>query len=121
MEYFLGSSAESYDVEGVAIDDCSVSLSENKPVLYGPCPFSLSSTVIRNGSRDIAPPAVERTPRELEQLAFALSVTTVGSIVPPVFTRDGDSAEIAQMFVKRCLAHGARPGRKRVIQLYLKL
>ncbi|KAH8050924.1 DUF4079-containing protein [Aureococcus anophagefferens] len=80
MEYLgLADAPAVYDVSGVRVEEISVSFSDNKPLLYGPCPFALSCAVLRSGNRDIAPPATERTVAQLEALASALAVTSPGA------------------------------------------
>ena len=110
MEYLgLADAPAVYDVSGVRVEEISVSFSDNKPMLYGPCPFALSCAVLRSGNRDIAPPATERTVAQLEALAFALAVTSPGSLVPPVgdVRHAAEGARAAQLFLARCLGHPA--------------
>jgi len=110
MEYLgLADAPAVYDVSGVRVEEISVSFSDNKPMLYGPCPFALSCAVLRSGNRDIAPPATERTVAQLEALAFALAVTSPGSLVPPVgdVRHAAEGAKAAQLFLARCLGHPA--------------
>ena len=48
MEYFgLGEAEPPYDCTGATVADVVVAFSEHRPLVYGPCPFYVSSTVIR--------------------------------------------------------------------------
>lgn len=122
MEYLGFSKADpGYDIEGVTIEECSVSLSENVPMVYGPTPFSFTCSVVRNGNRDIAPPAVDRSPADVAALGVALGVAYPGAIVPPVSAAlKGGDAEAAQIFVKRCLAHGELGGSAVLLRFLLQ-
>jgi len=108
MEYFgLGEAEPPYDCTGATVADVVVAFSEHRPLVYGPCPFYVSSTVIRDGKRDVSPPAVERTPADLAALAHALSVHYPGAVVPPVGDASdaGRGAQAAKTFIERCLQH----------------
>ena len=121
MEYFGIAEAEPpYDCTGATVADVVVAFSEHRPLVYGPCPFYVSSTVIRSEKRDVSPPAVERTPSDLAALAHALSVHFPGAVVPPIgdASDGGRGAKAAKTFIERCLAH-AELGPSRLLVEFL--
>ena len=44
----LGEAEPPYDCTGATVADVVVAFSEHRPLVYGPCPFYVSSTVIRD-------------------------------------------------------------------------
>ena len=106
MSFFAASEpAIHYDTNGVSIEAVSVAAckDEDKPKLFGAAPVEASCTVVRSGSRDIAPPPVARTSSDLDALQRALAATYPGAVAPCP-ARDGGAAA-AQIFLDRCLAH----------------
>ena len=68
MEYIFGAPVNSYDIDGIVLEECSAALSVHKPMFVGTTPFTVSCSVLRNGNRDIAPPGVDRSAADLYAL-----------------------------------------------------
>lgn len=125
MDYLFGSSGEEYDVEGVAVEECTVHvLPEKRPYVYGPTPYTVRCAVRRGGKRELSPPSVDRSPADLVELARCLAVTFPGAVVPPAqletLSADQETRGVraATRFLRRVAAH-AELGSSRLVLVFL--
>jgi len=127
MEYFgLEEKVSLYDLEDVKIEGATATYNnEKRPYVYGPTPFAISCSVLRNGTRDISPPQVDRTPGELVSLMHCLMNEYPGSIVYPI-TTDGLSENNGTLnllrvnqFISAIIKHSQFGKSKRVLEFFL--